>query len=79
MSNFGRTILIILAVLLGLGGVVAISYYAYRYSPKIFGKRCSTCKKLAIGSCKNCGKKYCERCFSNGCPSCKGRSLVRFK
>lgn len=78
-GDFGRVLLIILGVILGLGGVVGISYVLYRYSPKIFGKRCLTCKSLAIGKCRNCGKSFCEKCFSNGCPVCKGRSLIRSK
>ncbi|MHA1199244.1 MAG: hypothetical protein ACTSQF_07850 [Candidatus Heimdallarchaeaceae archaeon] len=78
-SDFGRTLLIILGVVLGIGGVIGISYVAYRYSPKIFGKRCLTCKSLAVGKCKNCGESFCENCFSSGCSSCKGRSLIRKK
>lgn len=78
-GDFGRTLLIILGVVLGLGVVIGASYVIYRYSPKIFGKRCSNCKSLAIGKCKSCGKSFCEKCFSNGCPSCKGRSLIRYK
>ena len=77
ISGAGRVILIIVAVILGLGAVGGIGYLIHRYSPKIFGKRCFTCKSLAVGNCRNCGKHFCERCFSNGCPSCKGRSLVR--
>jgi hypothetical protein len=79
VTPFGRTMIIIVGVVLGLGAVVGISYVIYRYSPKIFGKRCLTCKSLAIGKCRNCGKHFCEKCFSNGCPSCKGRSLIRTK
>ncbi len=78
-SDFGRTLLIILGVVLGLGGVIGISYVLYRFSPRIFGKRCLTCKSLAVGKCTKCGKSFCEKCFSNGCPSCKGRSLIRKK
>ncbi|MCE7741355.1 MAG: hypothetical protein GOP50_02755 [Candidatus Heimdallarchaeota archaeon] len=78
-SDFGTTLLIILGVVLGVGGVIGISYVVYRYGPKIFGKRCLTCKTLAVGKCKNCGESFCEKCFSNGCPSCKGRSLIRTK
>ncbi len=79
VGSFGRTLLIVVGVILGIGGVVGISYVIYRFSPKIFGKRCLKCKTLAIGSCKNCGANFCEKCFSNGCTSCKGRSLIRFK
>jgi hypothetical protein len=78
-GNFGRTLLIIVGVVLGLGAVVGSAYVIYRFSPKIFGKRCLTCKSLAVGKCRNCGKSFCEKCFSNGCPSCKGRSLIRSK
>ena len=78
-SDFGRILLIVLGVVLGLGVVIGGSYFIYRYSPKIFGKRCLTCKSLAVGRCTNCGKAFCEKCFSNGCPSCKGRSLIRTK
>jgi hypothetical protein len=65
--------------ILGFAGIVFLSYGIYKFSPKIFGKRCSICKKRAVGKCKNCGAIFCVQCFSNGCPNCKSRSLIRFK
>ena len=65
--------------ILGTAGAVFLIYGGYRFYPKLFGKRCSVCKKSAIGNCKNCGKAFCNNCYAAGCPYCKGRSLIRFK
>ncbi len=65
--------------LVGAAAFVGLVYGGYRLYPKVFGKRCAICKTLAIGTCTKCGRKFCERCYSNGCPYCKARTLIRFK
>ncbi len=76
--SFVFWILTIGGTILGLAAAVLLIYGGYRYYPKLFGKRCLTCKRSAAGYCKNCGKSFCNTCYSNGCPNCKGRSLIRF-
>lgn len=65
--------------LVGAAAFIGLVYGGYRLYPKIFGKRCAICKTLAIGTCTKCGRRFCERCYSNGCPYCKARTLIRFK
>ncbi len=65
--------------LVGAAAFVGLVYGGYRVYPKVFGKRCVVCKTLAIGTCTKCGRRFCERCYSNGCPYCKARTLQRFK
>ncbi len=65
--------------LVGAAAFVGLVYGGYRLYPKVFGKKCAICKTLAVGSCTKCGRKFCERCYSNGCPYCKARTLRRFK
>ncbi len=65
--------------LVGAAAFVGLVYGGYRLYPKVFGKRCEVCKTLAIGTCTKCGRKFCERCYSNGCPYCKARTMKRFK
>ena len=65
--------------LVGAAAFVGLVFGSYRLYPKVFGKRCAICKTLAIGTCTKCGRKFCERCYSNGCPYCKARTLIRFK
>lgn len=78
-NTFGKIFLNILYAIIGVGAVGLISFGIYKYYPRIFGKRCVTCKNLAIGACKKCGKSFCENCYVNGCPYCKSRTLLRFK
>jgi len=66
-------------VLSSVGGSLILIYGGVKVYPKLFFKKCSICKKKAIGKCSKCGKNYCIHCFQNGCPSCNGRTLVRFK
>ncbi|MCE7740761.1 MAG: FKBP-type peptidyl-prolyl cis-trans isomerase [Candidatus Heimdallarchaeota archaeon] len=77
--SFGYWVLTIGGGILGTAGAIFLIYGGYRFYPKIFGKRCMTCKKSALGTCKNCGRAFCDNCYSSGCPNCKGRSLIRFK
>ena len=77
--SFGKIFLNILYSILGIGGVVLIGFGIYKLYPRILEKRCVTCKSLAVGACKKCGKHFCETCYSNGCPYCKSRTLLRFK
>ena len=69
---------IILGTVLGIAGLVAVTYLSYRFGPSIFAKRCSVCKSKAVGRCKICEQKFCNSCYSTGCPNCKGRTLIRF-
>ena len=78
-KSFGYWVLVIGGGILGTAGAIFLIYGGYRFYPKIFGKRCMTCKKSALGTCKNCGQAFCDSCYSSGCPNCKGRSLIRFK
>ncbi|MHA1114586.1 MAG: FKBP-type peptidyl-prolyl cis-trans isomerase [Candidatus Heimdallarchaeum aukensis] len=66
-------------VLSGIGGSLVLIYCGFKVYPKLFFKKCSICNKKAIGKCSKCGQSYCIHCFRNGCPSCNGRTLVRFK
>jgi hypothetical protein len=77
-KSFGFWLLTIGGSILGVAGAVLLIYGGYRFLPKLLGKRCLTCKKSAVGQCKNCGKAFCNTCYSAGCPNCKGRSLIRF-
>ncbi|MHA1708051.1 MAG: hypothetical protein ACTSYV_03085 [Candidatus Heimdallarchaeaceae archaeon] len=76
---FGKILLNIFYALLGLSAFGLVIFGGFKLYPLVFGKRCAVCKKPAIGTCKKCGKTFCELCYSNGCPYCKGRSLIRFK
>ncbi|MHA1224547.1 MAG: hypothetical protein ACTSSG_02180 [Candidatus Heimdallarchaeaceae archaeon] len=76
---FGKILLNIFYALLGLSAFGLAIFGGFKLYPLVFGKRCAVCKKPAIGTCKKCGKTFCELCYSNGCPYCKGRSLIRFK
>ena len=78
-GTFGYYFIRIIGGLLGAAAVVFLVYGGYKLYPRILGKKCMTCKKLAIGTCKKCGENFCERCYSNGCPNCKSRTLLRFK
>ncbi len=69
-------------VAIGLAGAavfVGLAWGGYKLYPKMFGKKCAVCKTLAVGTCTKCGRQFCERCYSNGCPYCKARTLKRFK
>ena len=79
LGLFGYYFLRIGLGVLGFGAVLGLIYFGYRYYPKIFGKRCLVCNKSAIGKCTKCNKAFCERCYSNGCPACKSRTLIHFK
>ncbi|MHA1303253.1 MAG: hypothetical protein ACTSQE_04660 [Candidatus Heimdallarchaeaceae archaeon] len=72
-------ILEIIVVILGITGSFVVAFGIYRIYPKIFFKRCSICKARAVGKCSSCHELFCTRCFSNGCPKCKSRTLIRLK
>jgi hypothetical protein len=74
----GRGVIITLSVIGGLGAVVGLGYLAYKSRTTIFAKKCAICKIVAVGTCKKCGRTFCERCYSNGCPYCKSRTLLKF-
>ncbi|MBY8999385.1 MAG: hypothetical protein KGD64_00550 [Candidatus Heimdallarchaeota archaeon] len=78
-GTFGYYALRIGLGLIGVAAFVGLVYGGYRLYPRVFGKRCAVCKALAIGTCTKCGRKFCERCYSNGCPYCKARTLKRLK
>jgi len=78
-GSFGFYFLRVVLGIVGATAFVFMIYGGYKFYPRIFGKRCAVCKTLAIGTCKNCGRVFCERCYSNGCPYCKSRTLIRFK
>lgn len=65
--------------LLGAAAFAGLVWGGYKLYPKVLGKRCVVCKSSAIGICVKCGRKFCDRCYSNGCPYCKARTLKRFK
>ncbi len=68
----------IIAIILGVISTPFIAYGSYKLYKKLFYKRCSICKKPAVGRCSSCGALYCATCFSNGCPKCGSRKLIRF-
>ncbi|MHA1687021.1 MAG: FKBP-type peptidyl-prolyl cis-trans isomerase [Candidatus Heimdallarchaeaceae archaeon] len=78
-DTFGYYFLRISLGILGAAAAIFFGYLVYKYYQRIFGKKCVICKKLAVGRCMKCGRTYCESCYSNGCPYCKSRKLVRFK
>jgi len=78
-GSFGYYFIRVVGGLLGAAAGIFLVYGGYKLYPRIFGKKCLVCKKLAIGTCKKCGNTFCETCYSNGCPSCKSRTLLRFK
>ena len=78
-GSFGYIFIRIIIALVSVAGAGLLGYGIYRYYPKLFGKKCTVCKSVAIGSCKKCGEVYCDKCYSNGCPKCKSRTLIRFK
>ncbi len=78
-GSFGYIFIRIVIALVSIAGAGLLGYGVYRFYPRVFGKKCAVCKKVAIGSCKKCGALYCDTCYSNGCPACKSRTLIRFK
>ena len=78
-GSFGFYFLRVVLGLLGGTAFVFLIYGGYKLYPRVFGKRCAVCKTLAVGTCRKCGKVFCERCYSNGCPYCKSRTMIRFK
>jgi hypothetical protein len=78
-GSFGYYFLRVVLGLIGAAAIVLLVYGGYKYYPRLFGKRCATCKQIAVGTCKKCGRVFCERCYSNGCPYCKSRTMLRFK
>jgi len=78
-GSFGYYAIRVSLGIVGAAAFVGLVYGSYRLYPKVFGKRCVVCKILAIGTCTKCGRKFCERCYSNGCPYCKARTMKRFK
>ena len=78
-GTFGFYAIRVTIGLAGAAAFVGLVWGGYKLYPRIFGKRCEVCRELAIGTCTKCGRKFCERCYSNGCPACKARTLKRFK
>ncbi|NPD89345.1 MAG: hypothetical protein HGN29_11520 [Asgard group archaeon] len=78
-GSFGFYFLRVVLGLLGATAFIFLIYGGYKFYPRIFGKRCTVCKTLAVGTCRKCGRVFCERCYSNGCPYCKSRTMIRFK
>ncbi len=78
-GSFGYIFIRISIALVSIAAAGLIGYGGYRLYPRILGKKCAVCKTIAIGTCKKCGRVFCERCYSNGCPYCKSRTLIRFK
>ena len=78
-GSFGFYFLRVVLGLIGVTAFVFLIYGGYKLYPRILGKRCAACKTLAVGTCRKCGKTFCERCYSNGCPYCRSRTMIRFK
>ena len=78
-GTFGYYFIRVGGGILGAAAAVFLVYGGYKLYPRILGKKCIACKKLAIGTCKKCGNIFCETCYSNGCPNCNSRTLLRFK
>ena len=78
-GSFGFYFLRVVLGLLGATASVFLIYGGYKLYPRVFGKRCAVCRTLAVGTCRKCGRIFCERCYSNGCPYCKSRTMIRFK
>jgi hypothetical protein len=78
-GSFGFYFLRIVLSIVGVAAFVFLVYGGYKLYPKVLGKRCVVCKTLAVGTCRKCGRVFCERCYSNGCPYCKSRTMIRFK
>jgi hypothetical protein len=78
-GTFGFYFLRVMLSIVGVTAFVFMVYGGYKLYPRIFGKRCAVCKTLAVGTCRKCGRVFCERCYSNGCPYCKSRTMIRFK
>ncbi len=74
----GRGVIIALSVIGGLGAAAGFGYLAYKARKTVFAKKCVICKIVAVGTCKKCGRTFCERCYSNGCPYCKSRTMLKF-
>ncbi len=75
----GKGVIITFSVIGGLGAVVGLGYLSYKVRTTFLAKKCVVCKIIAVGNCKKCGRSFCERCYSNGCPYCKSRTLLKFK
>ncbi len=78
-TNFEDILMIIAIAAIVVVSLTFLVFFFYRYGPKIFGKKCSNCKNLAVGNCIKCNKKFCRICYSNGCPNCKSKKMVVWK
>jgi len=74
----GKGFIITFSIIGGLGVVAGLVYLSYIVRTKFLAKKCVVCKAIAVGNCKKCGRSFCERCYSNGCPYCKSRTLLKF-
>lgn len=75
----GKGFIITISVIGGLAVAVGLVYLSYKARTTFLAKKCAICKAVAVGNCKKCGRTFCERCYSNGCPYCKSRTLLKFK
>jgi len=75
--SVGRIILIIFAVIAGLGLSIGAIYAVYRMRSRILVKKCAKCGNTATSKCAKCAFLICSDCGTKGCPECGNMKFIR--